>query len=64
MPVNNILIISVQNDPSTDDVMQWLFHFGHKVVRINDEDNTFSFRYYMDNTLESLCYNRKDWDNQ
>jgi hypothetical protein len=38
MPDEFVLILSEENDSSTDEVMEWLLSFGMRPVRINAED--------------------------
>lgn len=35
LKLNNILINSIEDDPTTDDVLDWLYYFGESVVRVN-----------------------------
>ena len=55
-----ILILSEEQDQSTDDVIDWLIYYKKKFIRINYED--FVTRIYMDKSNINLCFENKILD--
>lgn len=51
-----IVIVSQENDSSTNDVMDWLYAWNKKVVRINETDTINSFSLQIDDNDLSLIF--------
>ena len=55
-----VLIQSINEDQSTNDVIKWLIHFKQKFLRLNDVASIAAFKYVNDNFI--ITVNNKEID--